>query len=172
MSFMETMKSTNRRIKFARTAATLFLVFAMLAGAGCSPKLIKGRPPFVSISDMRLSEDTLKTEFDISNQNEVAMTIESLDIVVRINTTELARYSSTETLEITANGTEEVIVTDSPDDFTRNLLTSLDDGRLKSLSFDLNATVMTLEDGRLLSEHKGYLYPCLLYTSDAADDLA
>ena len=131
----------------------------MLVGAGCAPKLIKGRPPFVSISDMRLDGDTLQTEFDISNQNEVAMNIESLDIVVRINTTELARYTRAEALEITANGTEEVSVEDSPDDFTRNLLTSLDDGRLNSLSFDLNATVMTLEDGRLLSEHKGYLYP-------------
>ena len=159
MSFMETMKSTKRRMQFARTGVILLLAFAMLAGVGCSPKLIKGRPPFVSISDMRLDGDTLKTEFDISNQNEVTMTIESLDIVVKINTTELARYNSTEMLEITANGTEEVLVADSPDDFTRNLLTSLDDGLLNSLSFDLNATVMTLEDGRLLSEHKSYLYP-------------
>ncbi len=131
----------------------------MLAGAGCGPKLIKGRPPFVSISDMKMDGDTLKTEFDISNQNGVPMTIESMEITVRINTTELARYSSGDSLEITANGTEEVRVSDSPDDFTRNLLASLDDGRLQSLSFSLNATVMTLEDGRLLSEHTGYLYP-------------
>ena len=159
MPLMETVKYTTKMLPFIRIAAILLLTLTMLAGVGCGPKLIKGRPPFVSISDMRLSEDTLKTEFDITNQNGVPMTIESMDITVMINTTELARFSSRETLEMTANGTEEVEVSDSPDDFTRNLLASLDDGRLKSLSFDLNATAMTLEDGRLVSEHTGYLYP-------------
>jgi hypothetical protein len=156
---MEILKITGKHFRPARFVFALLAASTMLVTVSCGPQVIEGRPPFVSISDMKLDGETLATEFDISNQNGVTMTVESVEITVMVNTTLLARYASTEQLEITANSTEEVRVADKPDEFTRNLLTSLDEGRLKSLAFDLKATVMTLEDGRLISEHTGYLYP-------------
>lgn len=156
---MEILNNTGPQCRPPLPVFALLVFFTLVVTASCGPKVIKGRPPFVSISDMKMDGETLLTEFDISNQNGVVMTAESVEITVMVNTTELLRFSSNESLEITANSTEEVRVEDRPDDFTRNLLTSLDDGRLKSLAFDLKATVITLEDGRLRSEHTGYLYP-------------
>ena len=46
-----------------------------------------------------------------------------------------------------------------PDEFTRSLLDSLGSGEVKSLAFDLNGKVHTLEDSYLSFAHKGYLYP-------------
>lgn len=156
---MEILKNTDRRRRPTPLVLALLVFVTLFVTVSCGPQVIKGRPPFVSISDMKMDGETLLTEFDISNQNGVTMTTESVEITVMVNTTELVRFSSSESIEIAANSTEEVNIEDTPGDFTRNLLTSLDDGRLKSLAFDLKATVVTVEDGRLLSEHTGYLYP-------------
>jgi len=159
MSFMEHLKRTGKQFRPTRFAVAVLVMAATLVSVSCGPQVIKGRPPFISISGMNLDGDSLSTEFNISNQNGVTMTIESVEITVNVNTTELARYTGQEQLEISANTTEKVVVQATPDDFTKNLLTSLDDGRLQSLAFDLQGSVMTLENDRLRSEHTGYLYP-------------
>jgi len=155
---MEFLKRSGKPFRPSHAVFALAALAALLLAA-CGPQVIKGRPPFISISDMHLEGDSLNTGFDISNQNGIPMTVDSVDIVVKIHTTELVRYTSQDRLEISANGTEEVSARHEPDDFTRNLLNSLDDGRLNSLAFDLEGSVMTAEDGKLRSEHTGHLYP-------------
>jgi hypothetical protein len=156
---MELLNHSTKRNRAVRAAATILLSLAMLAGTACGPKVIKGRPPFVSISGMSLSGDSLSTSFDISNQNGVEMNIDSIGIEVNVKTTELIRYDSDSSLLVGANSTEEVSVEKTPDDFTRKLLSSLDKGELNSLSFDLQGRAQTVEDGTLRFEYTGYLYP-------------
>lgn len=156
---MERLNHTGKYVRITRLPITLLLGIALLAGTACGPKVIKGRPPFISISGMSLSGESLATVFDISNQNGVPMTIDSVEITVRVNTTELVRFTGVKRLVIDANSTEEVHERHPPDSFTNTLLTSLDSGELNSLSFDLEGRVQTLEDGTLRSEHTGYLYP-------------
>lgn len=156
---MEYLKPTGKKIRMIRILSLLLISLAVLSGVSCGPNVIKGRPPFVNISEMSLATDTLSASFDISNQNGVPMDIDDLEISVRVNTSELTRYDSQDSLLIGANTTEEVSVQSAPDDFTRSLLTSLDNGQLQSLSFDLEGRVHTLEDGYLSFEQKGYLYP-------------
>lgn len=134
----------------------LLLTFVM---AGCGPNVIKGRPPFISISGMSLLDGELSAVFDISNQNGVPMNITSIDITVTVRDAEITRYNQDFQLEIDTNSTEEVSVDKLPDDFTRTLLASLEKGDLKSLPFDLNGRVNTVEDGFLKFENTGYLYP-------------
>ena len=108
---------------------------------------------------MSLVDDRLSADFDISNRNGIPMTISSIDITVLVNDVELTRENRQFDLAISANSTEEVHVEELPDDFTRSLLDSLGSGELKSLPFDLNGRVDTVEDGVLPFEHKGHLYP-------------
>lgn len=156
---MEFLTKTGRKSRLIRIASLLLIALAVVSGVSCGPDVIKGRPPFVSISDMSLSTDTLSAVFVISNQNGVPMNTDAMEIAVRVNTSELTRYDSQASMLIGANSTEEVSVQKEPDDFTQKLLTSLDSGELKSLSFDLEGRVHTLEDGYLSFEQKGYLYP-------------
>lgn len=156
---MELLKQTGKKNRLIRMAFLLLVALAVVSGVSCGPDVIKGRPPFVSISDMSLSTDTLSAIFVISNQNGVPMNIDAMEIAVRVNTSELTRYDSAASMLIGANSTEEVSVQKEPDDFTQKLLSSLDSGQLKSLSFDLEGRVHTLEDGYLSFEQKGYLYP-------------
>ena len=132
------------------------LVFFVTA---CGPTVIKGRPPFISISGMSLVDGELSAVFDISNQNGVPMNITAIDITVTVGDAEITRYNENFQLDIDTNSTEEVSVEKLPDDFTQTLLASLDKGDLNSLPFDLKGRVDTVEDGVLNFENTGYLYP-------------
>lgn len=143
-----------------KTAFRLFALTLVTAICiSCGPSVIKGRPPFINISEMSLVENRLTGEFDISNQNGVPMSIEMIDVTMTINGVELARENRELKLLIGANSTEQVIVEELPDDFKRDLLYSLDSGEVKSLPFDLDGRVRTREDGYLSFDQKGYLYP-------------
>jgi LEA14-like dessication related protein len=138
------------------------LLLALLVASGivsCASEIIKGRPPFISISGMSLIDDKLSADFDIRNQNDVPMTIDMIDITVKVNDVELARDNRDFDLIIGVNSAEEVHVDELPDEFTRSLLDSLGSGEVKSLAFDLKGRVHTLEDDYLSFAHKGYLYP-------------
>jgi LEA14-like dessication related protein len=141
---------------------TIKLLLMLLVAAGavsCASEIIKGRPPFISISGMSLVDNRLSADFDIRNQNGVPMSIDMIDITVKINDVEITRDNRNLDLSIGANSAEEVHVEELPDDFTRELLDSLGSGEVKSLAFDLEGRVHTLEDGYLSFAHKGYLYP-------------
>lgn len=156
MEIFGNLKSTGR----TRVAIRLLLALLLAASAiSCGPQVIKGRPPFISISGMSLVDDRLSADFDIRNENGVPMTINMIDITVTVNDVELARENRDFDLAIGANSAEEVHVDELPDEFTRSLLESLGSGEVKSLPFDLKGSVNTVEDGRLSYSHKGYLYP-------------
>jgi len=156
---MEILNQTKARLRIYRVAGLAILLLIILSCISCGSSIIKGRPPFISISGMSLVDDSLSAEFDISNQNGVAMSIEMIDITVTVNEVELARENREFKLTVGANSTEEIHVDELPDEFTQDLLSSLDSGEVKSLPFDLKGRVLTLEDGSLGFEHKGYLYP-------------
>ena len=159
MSFMGFMNQRVNRTGLHRAVSMLLLLATISINVSCGPQVIKGRPPFISITGMSLQGETLSADFGISNQNGIPMTIDAIDITVTVNETELTRHRSDFELAIDANSTEEVNVAKLPDDFTRSLLTSLGSGELKSLPFDLQGRVHTAEDGYLRFEHTGYLYP-------------
>lgn len=152
------MKTTGTQFRFIRLATLLLLSLTLVAGTACGPPVIKGRPPFVSISSMNLDGNMLSTGFDIANQNGVAMSVDQLEISVTVRGSELVRLDSQESLEVDANSTETVSTRFEPDDFTKTLLSSLENGQLESLSIDLEGRAHTLEDGYLRFEQKGFLY--------------
>ena len=151
----------RKLIRTARHSWVLlsFMAVSMIATLSCGPNIIKGRPPFISISGMSLIDDRLSADFDISNQNGVPMKITMIDITVTVNEVELTRENRAFELEIGANSAEEVSVEELPDEFTRELLESLANKEVKSLPFDLEGRVRTVEDGFLAFSHKGHLYP-------------
>ena len=134
-------------------------ILAALLLAACGPDVIRGRPPFVSLSDLVLTGDRLEAEFGISNQNGVPMTLRAADFAVTVRSAELVRFAKPLDLKIDANSTENVRVARDVDDFSRTLLVSLDRGELNSLPFDLRGSVETTDEGELEFEYTGYLYP-------------
>jgi len=156
MEFLINQQASNRVSTFALMACLLLLTFTCVS---CGPQVIKGRPPFISISEMSLVNEKLSAEFRISNQNGVPMTVSRIDITVKVNEVELARENRDFELLIDANSSEEVRVDELPDEFTRDLLASLQSGEVKSLPFDLKGRVLTVEDDYLKFEHRGHLYP-------------
>ena len=147
---------TSRRMRFALTPALLAVV--LFAAAACGPDVIRGRPPFVTLSGLSLADDRLQAEFGISNQNGAPMTIEAAEIAVSVRGTDLIRHAQRLDLSIDANSAEDLRVEQPVDPFVRTLLVSLDSGELDSLPLDLSGSVDTQEDGTLRFEYTGYLY--------------
>ena len=152
-------KQVNLRTGSQAFTRLLFLLLIVAGAISCASQVIKGRPPFISISGMSLIDGKLSADFDIRNQNGVPMTIDMIDITVTVNDVELTRENRDFDLVIGANSAEEIHVEELPDDFKRSLLDSLGSGEVKSLAFDLEGKVHTLEDSYLSFAHKGYLYP-------------
>ena len=156
---MQSEKTMRLKIGSRAIVRISFLLALIMACISCGSNMIKGRPPFISISGMSLIDGRLSAEFDIRNQNGVPMTIDGIDITVTVNDVTLARENRDFDLLVGANSSEEVIVEELPDDFTQELLNSLGSGEVKSLPFDLEGKVHTLENGNLRFAHKGHLYP-------------
>ena len=153
------MEFYKKLISSSGTARLALLVLLTVACVSCGPQVIKGRSPFISISGMSLVDERLSAEFDIRNQNGVPMTIDMVDITVTVNDVELARENRSFDLLVDANSAEEIVVEELPDDFTKSLLESLGNREVKSLPFELDGRVHTVEDGYLSFAHKGHLYP-------------
>jgi hypothetical protein len=132
---------------------------AALVCAACGPSVIEGRPPFIGISNLSLQGDTLAADFRIDNQNGVAMDIQAIEITVTVNAVTLTRENRDFVLSIDANSSEELRVEKLPDEFTRDLLASLENREVRSLPFELTGRVLTQADGWLRFEQKGHFYP-------------
>ena len=137
----------------------VFVLLIVMATTACGPSIIKGRPPFISISEFSLQGERLSADFNISNPNGEAMNIDLIEITVRVEEAELTRYNESFMLTIGANSTETVEVEQFPDAFVQDLLGSLMDGEVPNLPFRLEGRVHTEEDGFLRFKHKGHLYP-------------
>jgi hypothetical protein len=153
------MEFHKKLISTTSPARLALLILLAVACVSCGPQIIKGRSPFISISGMSLVDDRLSAEFDIRNQNGVPMTIDMIDITVTVNDVELTRDNRTFDLLVDANSAEEIVVEELPDDFTKSLLESLGTREVKSLPFELDGRVHTVEDGYLTFAQKGHLYP-------------
>ena len=151
---MELMSS--RRAPFAAILALLTL--ATLVIAACGPSVIRGRPPFVTLTGLTLGDERLNAELGFSNQNGVPMTISAVEVAITVRDSDLLRHAQRLELPIDANSAEDLRIEQPVDAFVRTLLVSLDSGELSSLPFDLAGSVQTVEDGTLRFEYTGYLY--------------
>jgi len=140
-----------------KTVLALSLLLAFLTA--CGPNIIRGRPPFVSIASLNLTSQQMTVVFSVSNQNGEPMDIQGVEIRLKIEDSELTRYNDTFKLSVGANSSEDVTVDQKADEFSRELLASLEKGQLISLPFDLEGRVTTVADGVLKFKNKGHLYP-------------
>lgn len=153
-----TLKDISKK-KTERKSSFVLLLLIILICTACGPKIIKGRPPFISISDMSAQDDRLSVQFSISNPNGEAMHIDGVEITVRVEESDLVRYQENHRLTIDTNSTEVIAVEQFPDTAVQDLLIALMDGEIRSLPFRLEGRVHTAEDGFLKFNQKGHLYP-------------
>ena len=153
------MEFLTQRLRNSLPASLAVLLLAGAVCTACGPQVIKGRPPFVSISAMNLSESQLATQYRIDNQNGVAMTIDAIEVSVTVEDMQLTRDNRELRLLIDANSAEEYRVEETPAADVRRALASLEGGEVSSLPFQLSGRVRTQEDGYLRFEQKGHLYP-------------
>ena len=142
-----------------KVRALALLALCLVLCTACGPHQVKGEAPFVSISSMSASQDNLSATFAVRNINDVPMTVDAVDITIRVRDNVLTRHNGALKITLDPNTTEEVAIDNLPDEFARPLLADLESGNVASLPFSLEGRVHTLEDGFLSFKHEGHLYP-------------
>jgi len=146
-------------MEFLKLRVFFLVVLSLLLCTGCGPHQVKSQPPFVSIAALAISGQALSARFDIRNINDVAMTIDAIDLEIRSTEVELTSLAQALKLTIDPNATEEVAIDNLPGEQAGPLLAELESGSMASLAFSLEGRIHTLEDGYLPFRHEGYLYP-------------
>lgn len=146
-------------MQFLNRRTLIVVALLLVVCSACGPSIIRGQPPFVSISSLNLDEQKMTAVFTVSNQNGEPMEINGVEIRVQLENTELTRYNENFNLIIDANSAEDVTVDQPTDESTLKLLTALQNGELISLPFELEGRVNTVADGYLKFRNKGHLYP-------------
>jgi LEA14-like dessication related protein len=146
-------------MEFLKSPSSITVLLTLLICTACGPSIIQGQPPFISIAGLSLEGQQLSADFNIHNPNGEPMEIDGIEIEVQVEEAVLTRYNSDFKLTVGANSTEEILVEQLPDDFTQQLLKSLQSGEVSSLPFRLEGKANTLLDGTLHFRNKGHLYP-------------
>jgi hypothetical protein len=134
------------------------MLVSLVLCIGCATNKIKGNPPFVAISSMMMTDETISASFDVRNINQVPMTIDAVDITISVRGSGFSSYSGAYQLSIDPNTTEAITLDKLPGDHARGQLVELQGGKIASLPFSLEGRVHTTEDGYLDFKHEGYLY--------------
>lgn len=134
-----------------------FITLLVLCTA-CGSNQVRGQAPFASISSLALSGETVGATVNIRNINDVPMTVNRMTVTIRAADTVLLRHQAPATLSIDPNTTEDVLLEQTADGATIELLGELESGSRASLSFSLDGSIGTAEDGTLAFRHQGYLF--------------
>ena len=146
-------------MQYLNRRTLIVMTLLLVVCSACGPSIIRGQPPFISISSLNLDDQKMTAVFTVSNQNGELMEINGVEIRVKLENTELTRYNENFSLTIDANSAEDVTVDQPPDESTQKLLAALQNGELISLPFELEGRVNTVADGYLKFRNKGHLYP-------------
>jgi len=146
-------------MEYMKTRHCLQLLLLALCVACSSSNQIKGESPFIRISSLSVVGNSLATEFDVHNINDVIMDIDAIDIRIMGKDTQLVHYTADLNLAVDPNTTEEVSLKGLPDSTATQLLAELESGKISSLPFSLDGRVHTQSDGYLPFKNEGHLYP-------------
>lgn len=144
---------------FMKSRILVLLPICLAIFSACGSQKVKGRPPFVSIASLSIQDQSQETRFDVYNINEVEMVIDSVEVTVRVGDSELASHKGPLKLSIDPNTTEDITVSQRPEEHARQMLAELETGVVASLPFSLKGRVHTRDDGYLEFEQEGHLYP-------------
>lgn len=135
----------------------LVILLAMLSTA-CGAKLIRGESPMVRISELSHQDDNISLQLSIRNINGEPLNIQEIALTLSTEEQQLVAFSGPVTINIVANGTETWSVDLAETTLSRDRLNALQNDEIKSLPYNLDGSIRTMDTGKLRFEYKGHLY--------------
>jgi LEA14-like dessication related protein len=137
----------------------VLLMLTVFLSAACSSKLIRGAAPLVRMNELGHQDNSFEVQLSIRNLNGVPLNIEKIDFGLSVDDANLFTYEGAVNTNITANGTETLVLEIKADEIGIELLESLQNGDVTSLPYLLKGSVTSRDDGTLRFAHEGHLYP-------------
>ena len=137
----------------------VLVVLVAVICAACCAKLIRGESPMVRMSELSHQDNDISLQLNIRNVNDEPLDIISIDFSLATDENDLIAHVGPVEINIAANGIETWSVSAAENETSRELLDSLQNGDIKSLSYSLNGSIKTANDGNLRFEHEGHIYP-------------
>jgi hypothetical protein len=130
----------------------------VLLCAACGAKLIRGESPMVRISELIHQDGLVSLQLSIRNVNGEPLNIREMDFSVSAEEQRLLAFSAPVDINIVANGTETWSVEIAESAIAREKLDALQNDEIKSLPYELEGSIRTLDTGKLRFEYQGHLY--------------
>ncbi len=144
---------TRRYIAFLAVACVAVLL------AGCGSRVVRDQQPFVQINGLALEADALVLDLGVRNVNEVPMDLVHVDFRLALQDTELAVIDEPRQGSIIATGSETLQFRFSGANAGLALLRDLQNGKLISLPYTLEGSILTTDDHSFPFKGGGHLYP-------------
>lgn len=149
------MKAPFRK-SLTATASVLLLALAL---AACSSSTVRGESPFVQVTSWRLEGERLELLLRLRNVNDAELTLESVDLAVRVDGEALLAVRQPMAVTIPATGFESLRLSGTASAAGAERLARLEAGELPNLPFVLDGSIETADDGVLDLRREGRIYP-------------
>ena len=137
----------------------ILIILTAVLCSGCGAKLVRGESPMVRMSELSHQDNNISLQLNIRNVNDEPLDIINIDFSLATDENDLCTHVGPVEINIVANGTETWSVEVTESEASKKLLNSLQNGDIKSLSYSLNGSIKTVNDGNLRFEHEGHIYP-------------
>jgi hypothetical protein len=146
--------SRNRGLAF-----TLAACAGLLLLAACGSRMIRDRSPFVQITTLRLDPQAVVLELGIRNVNDVPMDLAHVDFTLTVRDAELAVVDEPRQGSVIASGREALQFEFPGKAPGRALLLDLQAGKVPSLPYRLEGSILSADDHLFRFKGEGHLYP-------------
>lgn len=134
---------------------TILLSLALIACGGG----VRGQPPLVSVSSLWGGEEGLTASVNISNPNDVEMSLVRVAMTMTLDQVELAPANMAVDFDIHPHGTEEMNLLFQHDADAQSMLAELHSGARNGLPYSVKGEIRNRSGNAERFEHAGYFYP-------------
>ncbi len=142
-----------------KTKTSLLIICSCLLVAACGGGLVRGQPPLVGMSSLKVQENEVRTRVDVYNPNGVDMMVQEFEMSMTLGDTDLGLHRIEIDLNINPNGTEEVGFPFPGNTAAATTLAELERGEINSVPYTISGRVIDADGDSEKFSQDGYLYP-------------
>lgn len=125
----------------------------------CGGGLVRGQPPLIGISTVKVQQQEIQTRVDIYNPNGVDMEVDTIEMSMILGEIDLGTHSDRLDISVHPNGTEEISFDFPPNVEASQILNELEQGEINSVPYVVSGQILAADGGNEVFSQQGYLYP-------------
>ncbi len=147
------------KIKKLLMTILLLCTLSTLSLGGCGGRMVRGESPYVGIQSISLDGQRVELRLRLRNINDVAIQVARIRFTLQLEETELANFDEARNASVIANGLETLRFELDASADALALFESLEGGEVPNLSYAVEGSISTTDEGPLSFSGEGRIYP-------------